>query len=224
MARLDVITVRVAAIDAELGDAVAAGCRQLVILGAGLDTRAFRLGSLAGLDVFEVDHPATQEYKQGKTSSLRPLSKSLVFVPVDFEGGSLGDSLVKAGFRPGLQTVFIWEGVVMYLTDQAVRRTLDEIAGCSSPGSVLIVSYHEEDQAEDDPRELRLRRLLLSLWREPHIGRRSREAMRREVMRVGFDVAGDSSLSEWAHRLRANEPFGQAARVSRVLVAKRNQR
>ena len=64
MARtLDIIAMRVATIDAALADAIAAGCRQVVILGAGLDTRAWRLAALAGMALFEVDHPATQDRK-----------------------------------------------------------------------------------------------------------------------------------------------------------------
>ena len=69
--QFDIIPLRVAKVDAELGAAIEGGCRQLVLLGAGLDTRAYRMPSLAGIPVYEVDHPATQAYKRRKASRSR---------------------------------------------------------------------------------------------------------------------------------------------------------
>ncbi len=220
MARIDIIPLRVAMFDAELMAAVAGGCRQLVLLGAGLDTRAFRMPSLAAVAVYEVDHPATQAYKKRKASALTPLASSVTFVPVDFESGSMAESLNRTGFRSDEPTVWVWEGVVMYLTDQAVRSTLADIARCSARGSILIANYHTPHSKPVD-REHRVRRVLLSLWREPQIGQRTPDTMHDEMRRAGFEVVSDTDPPEWARRLEAKAPDGQAARVMRILVARR---
>jgi methyltransferase (TIGR00027 family) len=218
VAQLDVIPMRVAAIDAELRAAVAAGCRQVVILGAGLDTRAFRLTALADVAVFEVDHPATQAYKRRKSASLRPLARSISFVSVDFERRSLMTRLNEAGFRSGEPTAWVWEGVVMYLSDEALHQTLEDAARCSAPGSVLLVHYHEPRPRSG--REHRIRQLVLSVWREPQIGDRAPEVMRDAVSRAGFDVVSDTRPSEWARRLGATSPSGETAAITHLLVAR----
>jgi methyltransferase (TIGR00027 family) len=221
IAQLDAITLRVAAVDTELALAVAGGCRQVVLLGAGLDTRAFRLSALAGAAVWEVDHPATQAYKRRTAAALRPRARAVAFVPVDFErADALADRLRESGFRPAEPTAWVWEGVVMYLTDEAVRRTLGEIAGCSAPGSALVLTYHEPHPSRLVSREQILRRALLSFWRERQIGQRPRETMAREIRRVDWEVVRDTGPAEWAARLGAAEPVGDIARVSRLLVAR----
>jgi methyltransferase (TIGR00027 family) len=142
VAQFDIIALRVATFDAELTAAIRGGCRQLVLLGAGLDTRAFRMACLADVAVYEVDHPATQACKRRKASALAALARSVTFVPVDFESSSLAASLSRTDFRSDRPTVWVWEGVVMYLTDEAVRVTLADMSRCSAPGSTLIANYH----------------------------------------------------------------------------------
>jgi methyltransferase (TIGR00027 family) len=220
IAQLDAIPLRVSAIDAQLEAGVAAGCKQLVILGAGLDTRALRMPALASVEVFEVDHPTTQAYKRRKTSNLRPLSRSLHFVPVDLERSSLNERLSEAGFRPNEPTVWIWEGVVMYLTDDALRRTLEQIAGGSTAESLLLVTYHVPSSAPPNG-EMHVRRLMLSLWREPQICLHTSEWMHEAVRNVGFLVVSDTRPTQWAQTLGARPPTGHTAKVSRLLVAKR---
>jgi methyltransferase (TIGR00027 family) len=218
--QIDAIPLRVAAIDAQLQSAVVSGCEQVVILGAGLDTRAFRLPSLGHAAVFEVDQPETQAYKRSRTELLRPRSRSFAFVPVDFERASLADGLSSAGFDPKARTVWIWEGVVMYLTDETVRRTLGEVSRSSAPGSVLLLHYHTPDPAPPSG-EARMRKVVLSLWREPQIGLRSPKTIQDEIAGAGFRVTDDAGAAEWARRLGAKNPTGQTARVSRLLVARR---
>ncbi len=220
MAQLDVITLRVAAIDAEIEAAVAGGCRQLVILGAGMDTRAFRLEALGAVPVFEVDHPATQAYKRRAAVPLHPRAGSLTYAPVNFERDSLAERMRAAGLRFDVPTVWAWEGVVMYLTDEALRRTLADVARCSAPGSVLLANYHEPD-GKAEGRDRHLIRVLLALLREPQIGTRPRETMHAEVRRAGFDIVSDTRPYEWALRLGAHEPAGYGARISHLLVARR---
>lgn len=221
IAQLDAIVLRVRAIDVELEAALTPDRKQVVILGAGLDTRALRMQSLAPVAVFEVDHPATQAYKRQKASAFHPLSRSLKFVAVDFEHSSLTDKLVEAGFRRDEATIWIWEGVVMYLTDRALTHTLDEIAGACVAESLLLLNYHVP-QARLFDREAGVRRLLLSLWREPQIGLRSTDSMHAALSLAGFAVLKDTRPSEWAHSLGAGEPTGHTAEVSRLLVARRS--
>jgi methyltransferase (TIGR00027 family) len=218
IAQLDVIPMRVAVIDAEVEKAVAAGCRQLVILGAGLDTRAFRMASLADVDVYEVDHPATQAYKKRKTSALRRAARSIAFVPVDFERNALRRALIAAGHRDREPTAWLWEGVVMYLSDEALRTTLGDVGASSTPGSALLVHYHEPVRRG---RPQLARRLLLALWREPHIGPRTAERMEAEVRRAGFDVESDTGPTDWAGAMGILAPEGETAMVTRLLVARR---
>ncbi|MEV6129846.1 class I SAM-dependent methyltransferase [Streptomyces violaceusniger] len=133
-------------------DAVAAavtrGVRQAVALGAGLDTFGCRNPYEAeGLRVFEVDHPATQEWKRGRLAATEiPVPPSLTFAPVDFERQSLADGLTAAGFDPARPAFFIWLGVVPYLTHTAVLDTLGFIAGLPG-GSGAVFDYGEPPDA-----------------------------------------------------------------------------
>jgi len=118
--------------------AVAGGVRQLVVLGAGLDTYAYRAAPLDGLRVFEVDHPVTQAWKRRRLADAAiAVPRSLAFVPVDFERDTLAGGLAAAGFDPARRTFFTWLGVVPYLTEQAVFSTLGFIAGL--PGGAHAV-------------------------------------------------------------------------------------
>jgi methyltransferase (TIGR00027 family) len=120
-----------------LDKAVAAGVRQLVVLGAGLDTYAYR-NPHGNLRVFEVDHPATQAWKRERLAEAAiDVPASLTFAPVDFEAQTLGAGLADAGFDPALPTFFTWLGVVPYLTEPAVFATLDFMARL--PGGAHVV-------------------------------------------------------------------------------------
>jgi len=218
IAQLDVIPLRVSAIDAQLDQAVAAGCRQVVILGAGLDTRTFRMPSLAGAAVFEIDHPATQAYKRRKTAAQPFIARSLAYVPVNFELQSLLPELAAAGHRSDEPTVWVAEGLVMYLSEDGLRSTLSDIATSSAPGSVVLIHYTCPRQGG---REQPLRRLLLSLWREPQIGERDSETMHDEIRRAGLDVHLDSHPLDWAGQLGARPPSGETASATHLLVARR---
>lgn len=121
-----------------LGAAFVRGVRQLVVLGAGLDTYAYRNRLGDGLRIFEVDNPSAQAWKRQRLDEVAiPIPRNLAFAPVDFEREALGDGLARAGFDPGKQTFFTWLGVVHYLTKQAVFSTLEFIAGL--PGGAHAV-------------------------------------------------------------------------------------
>ncbi len=129
-------------VEDELSRCVAAGVRQYLVVGAGLDTFAYRNPYRdEGLRVFEVDHPGTQQWKQQLLAeSGIDVSASLTFVPADFERDDLGSALRQAGFQPDQAACVSWMGVTMYLTADAVAATLRTLAGFA-PGSRLCFDY-----------------------------------------------------------------------------------
>jgi methyltransferase (TIGR00027 family) len=126
-----------------LASCVARGVQQVVILGAGLDTFSLRNPHEGrGVQVFEVDYPATQAWKRERIAQAGlEVPASLTFAPADFERQSLSDGLAAAGFRSDRPAYFQWLGVVPYLTREAIVATLDFIAGIS--GSEVVFDYTE---------------------------------------------------------------------------------
>ena len=132
------IAIRTRFAEDHLADAVQRGVRQLVVLGAGLDTYAYRGAHAGRLIVFEVDHPATQAWKRERLDEAGiALPRNLRFAPVDFEAERLSDGLRAAGFDPSQPSFFTWLGVVPYLTADAVTGTLSFIG--SLPGGAAVV-------------------------------------------------------------------------------------
>jgi methyltransferase (TIGR00027 family) len=112
----------------ELAHAVAHGVKQYVVLGAGLDTFAYR-NPHPGLRVFEVDHPATQAWKRERLQAGGiAIPTSLTFTPIDFERQTLADGLGQSGFNVNAAAFFSWLGVTPYLTREACMSTLSFIA------------------------------------------------------------------------------------------------
>jgi methyltransferase (TIGR00027 family) len=124
-----------------LGSAVSRGLRQVVILGAGLDTFSLR-NPHAALRVFEVDHPATQAWKrQRMLEASLAVPATLTFAPVDFTRQNLAEELAAAGFQPTQPAFFCWLGVVPYLRKEAIAAILQFIG--SLPGSQVVFDYSE---------------------------------------------------------------------------------
>jgi methyltransferase (TIGR00027 family) len=195
---------------------------QVVILGAGLDGRAWRLPELAGRSVFEVDQPASQRDKRDRAAALPGAPP--VFVPVDFGRDRLGAALADAGHVAGEPTTWIWEGVVPYLTAAEVEDTAGEVAARSAPGSRLIVNYQTSTA--------RLGRLVVramtastgrsSVWtREPWRSAWTPSAMAGVLARHGFAVARDDDLAEVAGTLGMPVLRRRTIGRSRVAVADR---
>jgi methyltransferase (TIGR00027 family) len=214
MARVmaDMIALRTAAIDTAVRDAIAGGAKQLVILGAGYDGRAWRMSELAGVNVFEVDHPATQGDKRRHLAELPPATGTVSLVSMNFEEESLDTVLDRAGHDRSSPTCWIWEGVVMYLTRDVVRATLAGIAGRSAPGSTLIVNYHTVHRRF-------LARLIFRLIGEPQISAWSREEMAADLRSVGFVVRDDSGMIDWNDRIAQGKAKIQRGYYMRVAIA-----
>jgi methyltransferase (TIGR00027 family) len=126
----------------ELEKALERGITQYVILGAGLDSFAYRRQDLENkLKVYEVDHPATQTWKKNRLQELNiSLPENLTFVPVDFEKRNLTEELFTAGYQSDRPAFFSWLGVTQYLTESAVFQTLREVAAIS-PRNEIVFEY-----------------------------------------------------------------------------------
>jgi methyltransferase (TIGR00027 family) len=130
-----------------LSRAVERGVRQIVILGAGLDTFALRNPHCAPeIRIYEMDHPATQAGKLERLAQAQiTLPPRLIFVPVDFERDDIGERLAAAGSQRNSPAFFSWLGVVPYLTEDAIGRTLDYIS--STQSSEVVFDYMEPPEA-----------------------------------------------------------------------------
>lgn len=138
-----VLLVRTRFIDEQLTKAVVSGVQQVVILGAGFDTRAYRLRDvLKQARVFEVDYGPTQEYKKRRIQQVFGcLPENVVYSPIDFTKERLGDVLTQAGYHRDERTFFIWEGVSYYLPGEVVLGTLRYVAAESAPGSAIVADF-----------------------------------------------------------------------------------
>jgi methyltransferase (TIGR00027 family) len=127
--------------DDRVAQAVNDGVEQMVVLGAGLDTRAYRLAVPASVPAFEIDVPANIVYKEQRLRRIYGrLPEHVALVAVDFEADDLGVALGAHGFRLDQRAMFVWEAVTQYLTEDAVRRTLAFLSQAAS-GSRLIFTY-----------------------------------------------------------------------------------
>lgn len=161
------LALRTAAIDREVERFLspAHGFKQVVILGAGLDTRAERF-STAGVSFFEVDHPASQADKRARLAALGDYPvEAATYVSCDFERERFLEKLEAAGFSTEEPALFVWEGVVLYLPESAVRATMRAVARGCHERSVLLFDYVGKAMAEGsvDERDQKLRDLLADL-------------------------------------------------------------
>jgi methyltransferase (TIGR00027 family) len=178
----------------ELATAVNRGVGQYVMLGAGLDSFAYRRPDLATiLRVFEVDHPATQQWKRARLRELDVhLPSNLTFIPLDFERHTLADGLRAGGHRPELPTFFSWLGVTHYLTAEAVFTTLRYVASLA-PGREIVFQYFLPEALFDDEN-----RHLLVLWKarrasvgEPVLSQFEPTTLATRVQEFGFTQVWD---------------------------------
>lgn len=211
---VDHAALRMAAVDDAVGDAVDDGCRQVVILGAGLDSRAWRMEALADAMVLEVDHPATQAYKRERVGSLAPIARGVVFIPVDFQEQSIAEVLPDAGHDPAEPTLWVWEAVSMYLRREAIDSTLRQVGTMSAPGSWMAWTYMT-------PRPLGIPMLdgvargLFHALGEPLLGALEPAEVQGMLAGVGYETLSDTGSREWGPR------YGGSARLARPFAGER---
>ncbi len=194
----DNVVLRTRRIDELLEGACGRGAGQVVLLGAGLDARAYRLDGLAGARVFEVDHPATQAAKRRRLAGRAPKARDVRFVAIDFERERLADALDAAGFDRAGPSAWVWEGVTMYLSAAARGTTLDAVARLAAPESELLVTYVRAADVRGS-----LRRVLCagaSLVGEPVRGLLEAAELAGELGARGFRVLEDEGSEAWARR------------------------
>ena len=147
------IAVRTRFAEDSLTASLEGGVRQVVVLGAGLDTYAYRASLPGGVRVFEVDHPATQAWKRQRLAEVGiSIPQHLTYAPVDFERDSLAEGLGSVDFDSAQQTFFTWLGVVPYLTPEAVFSTLGFIARLPG-GAQVVLDYSNPSQPTADDAE-----------------------------------------------------------------------
>jgi methyltransferase (TIGR00027 family) len=187
-------------------DSLAAACErgvsQLVVLGAGLDTYAYRGAMRDRLHIWEVDHPATQAWKRQRLAEAGiPVPSNLTFTPVDFERETLADGLAAAGFDSRWKSFFTWLGVVPYLTEAAIRSTLAFIA--SLPAAAQVV-FDYADPPESLSEELRaaheLRAARVAAAGEAFRSFFDADTMRGKLMDLGFRDVEDLGPRQIAER------------------------
>lgn len=144
------ILARTRFIDDRLEAAIAGGIQQLVILGAGYDTRAFRFSALnKSVAVFELDHPTTQKRKLEKIQQHMDADTSAIrYIPIDFSKEAIPAKLSASDFNNQLRTLIIWEGVTYYISASAVDRTLDFANRHNAPQSSIIFDYFPSTVAD----------------------------------------------------------------------------
>lgn len=136
------MTERTRFIDDALQRAISAGATQVLVSGAGLDSHAYRCGDLlASVKIFEVDRPATLEFKRRRVEeALGGPPGNLTYVPIDFQHAALSDALPQHGYDMAQQTFVIMEGVTMYLPEDALRSTFRFVA-LHPAGSSIVFDY-----------------------------------------------------------------------------------
>jgi methyltransferase (TIGR00027 family) len=191
-----------------LSSAVAEGVGKYVVLGAGLDTFAYR-NPFAGLRVFEVDFPATQEWKRALLAeSAIAVPDNLTFVPLDFEQRTLAQGLTDAGFDPGAAAFFSWLGVVPYLARDAFRATLRTIARFPA-GTRVCFDYALSPEILSDLRRMASEALAarVAAAGEPFLQFFTPEELADELLQAGFrrvEQCDSEQLNELYFRDRAD--------------------
>jgi methyltransferase (TIGR00027 family) len=211
-ARAAMMGVRTVIVDDAVREAAS---KQVVILGAGFDGRAWRMSELRDAIVFEIDHPDTQRDKRARIGSLTQQARDVRFVPVDFTRDDLGERLAAASHDPTQPTTWIWEGVVMYLTPSEVEATLRVIAARSAKRSRLVIVYIGPGGFLVPLVALAVRRL-----GEPFRSRFTASEMKSLLARHGFEVRSDESLPTSAARIApAIEKASRRVKHMRTVVA-----
>mgnify|MGYP002515496775 CR=1 FL=1 len=179
---------RAAYAEKALRTAALTGTEQYVILGAGMDTFAFRETEfLSKHRVFEVDHPLTQADKKERiTRAGWTIPGSLTFVPVDFTKDRLAERLIAAGFDPSVKSFFSWLGVTYYLSADAIDAMLSALSSLCADGSTLVFDYPDEGFFDAPEKRVQNTILMAKAGGEPMQSAFSYRALEKLLERHGF--------------------------------------
>ena len=214
------IHVRTRYIDAVVEEALKAGATQIVILGAGLDSRAYRFAGVgSGVRAFELDLPQTQRYKKQRvTELLGSLPANVTYVPIDFARQDLKEVLTRSGYDAGKKTIFVWEGVTMYIPEAAVDATLRFVATTASSGSQIVFDGFTESRIKNPSPEAKTLDARVAAVGEPFVFGfpENREAF---VAKRGLVVLSDVAIGDIAPRYLPKGNGFTLAGVNRLLKA-----
>jgi methyltransferase (TIGR00027 family) len=220
----EVVVPRTVAIDDAVTDAAPT---QLVVVGAGLDSRAWRLPALRAATVYLLDHPASLADAEARSAALEPTAGRLVRVAADLARAAPAAVLAEAGHDPHVRTAWVWEGVVPYLTRSQVRATMAAISRCSAAGSTLIVNYQAPSLVNRFGRPLgrllaRLARADDPLRGEPWRSTWTPGDMAELLRSFGFVPQQDEGLLQLAQRLGSPATAPRSLGSGRVVSATRS--
>ncbi|MHB8918499.1 MAG: class I SAM-dependent methyltransferase [Desulfocucumaceae bacterium] len=183
-----------------LEESVREGVQQFVILGAGMDTFAFRRPEMLGqLRVFEVDHPATQAFKRSRITELGwEHPAQLHFVPVDFTHESIAAALTRSSYDPQALSFFSWLGVTYYLPREAAFATLRALADIAPAGSTVIFDYMDTDAFVPGRAAKRIQMSIEKCqeWGEPLITGFDPSTLATDLTHLGLRLNEDLSPSD----------------------------
>jgi methyltransferase (TIGR00027 family) len=232
--------IRTRFIDAALQRAIVGGATQLVILGAGFDSHAYRCQELlARVRVFEVDRPATQALKKRRVNEVMGgPPRNVAYVAIDFQHEDLADVLAGHGYDPAQRTFFILEGVTMYVPEQAVRGTL-QLVGSHPPGSGIVFDFvyralidmlaHIDIANVPDPVKRFVQRFLDLIRDEPWVfglpvgGEREFLAECHLDLREVLTVGGEESIKRYLTRADGTQVGAQAVAEAMARIAQHAQ-
>lgn len=191
-------------VEGEIGPALERGLEQLVILGAGLDSTAYRdVPGTENLHIFEVDHPSTQAWKRERLAAAGiDVPPNVSFVAFDFENQTLAEALDAGGVSRGKVTLFPWLGVQPYLNPETVKATLTVLAGFPK-GSEVVMDFVAPDYAmDDDMNEHGVAQLsqVVNSMGEPFLSRYAHEELRELFLETGFSEGRLHTTGEMIER------------------------
>jgi methyltransferase (TIGR00027 family) len=188
-------------IDAILSDSLKNHVSQVVNLGAGYDSRAYRFHQMApAVKYFEIDLPEmVADKKERVKRALGGLPEWVTYVPIDFNKQTLGEELIRAGYDRNKKTLFIWEGVTMYISEEAVVGTLRFIADQSSPGSLVVFDYVSKSII-DIQKKLNQFDKGAGAWGEPIIFGIQDDMVQTFVSQAGLKLISDIGPLEMTNR------------------------
>jgi len=183
-------------------EALSGGTKQVVLLGAGFDSRPYRLSGMERATVYEVDHPATSDRKREIVKrALKGVPANVRFVPMDFNRDNLDEKLNRAGFKPSLPTFIIWEGVSNYLSPEAVDSTLAWCGRAAVAGRVAFT--YIDKKVLDNPglfcQTDRISNLLKGVGERWTFGLNPEE-LHSYLERRGLSLEGDSNATQYREK------------------------
>jgi methyltransferase (TIGR00027 family) len=210
-------------VEDQLAASLARGVQQLIVLGAGLDSTAYRLPNCTDvLQIFEVDYPATQIWKRERLAAIGvAIPANLTFVPCDFEHQTLADALTAGGIRRDTMSFFSWLGVQPYLTDEAVMSTLDVVAKFPSGSELVLDLITTNGHSEVMSDSVRQAQAIVARIGEPLKSRYESAVFHERLQQRGFSHIDMVSVHDWylRHHARFGDRFSANAGSTMLVTA-----